>query len=183
MSARLQRLGIATVAVAALWAVAALYPIQAAAPNNPVTLPFEDRVDSLKVAPQGWAFFTRSPREPYLLPYVRASSGQWESAHVGQHAHPKHAFGLNRASRAQGVEMGLLQSEIDEDDWRDCDGAPEDCLPALPVTVTAENESPRPTLCGDVALLRQEPVPWAWSRGSDPPEMPGEAVRMEVACH
>lgn len=183
MRSRAERVGVATVVLTALWIIVAMYPIQAALPENPVSLPGDRHIDEVRrIAPEGWAFFTRDPREARNVPYVRAADGDWEEAHAGPHAHPRWAFGLNRSSRAQGVEVGLLYPSIPEEAWQDCDGPPERCLPSVPVTDQVDSDASEPTLCGDVAIVRQELPPWAWSVDGDPPVMPSEVARLEVRC-
>ena len=39
-----------------------------------------------------------------------------------------------------------------------------------------------PTLCGEVVISEQKPVPWAWSKLEKPFSMPAKVLRMEVKC-
>lgn len=175
------RLGLLAVAVAAVWTVIGGSVVHAYLPPNAILLPYEGRLRQLliAVAPQGWAFFTRNPREDRLLVFARTAVG-WRSVHAGPHSEPRHVFGFDRSSRAQGVELGLLRVTIPTDRWSDCDESITTCVADLtPYVVT--NPSPHPTLCGDIALAYQEPVPWAWADQPDL-EMPSRAVRLSVNC-
>src|SRR5438270_566632 len=70
------------------WATAGLYVVHAQIPRNVLELPLE-RVLKPAIpffAPEGWAFFTRDPREPHLLPYRHGTDGMWAFAHAGPHA-------------------------------------------------------------------------------------------------
>ena len=166
------------------WATAGLYVVHAQIPRNVLELPLERvlRPAIPFLAPEGWAFFTRDPREPRLLPYRHATNGVWAYAHAGPHADLRNVFGLDRISRAQGVEIGLLLGEFADTAWQPCTDAPTLCLDELPRTVSITNRSPAPTLCGDVGLVRQEPVPWAWARVESETTMPSTVVRLDIRC-
>jgi antimicrobial peptide system SdpA family protein len=166
------------------WATAGLYIVHAQIPRNVLELPFEQTVRSAIpfFVPEGWAFFTRDPREPRLLPYRRGTDGIWAYAHAGPHADIRNVFGLDRISRAQGVEIGLLLGEFADTAWRTCTDAPTLCLDDQPPSVPITNHSPAPTLCGDVGLVRQEPVPWAWARVGSETTMPSTVVRLDIRC-
>ena len=179
-----RRIGALALAVGFVWSVVGLYALAVALPASPVDLPLaEDRALTIRaLVPQGWAFFTRSPREPRVIPYAPAADGSWRSVHARRHAEPAQVFGLNRSSRAQGVEMGLLLDAVAEDDWVACDDTPQTCLASAAITVQTENVSPEPTLCGTIVLVRQEPLPWAWSGSSSPDSMPAEIAGLEISC-
>src|SRR4051812_32531054 len=103
-----------------------LYSLHSALPPNAITLPFESQTQVLRWAPQGWGFFTRNPREPQIVPFLR--NGHWRSANLGPHAQFKYALGLNRRSRAQGVEMGLLLGKLGIAEWTPCEAELATCL-------------------------------------------------------
>lgn len=111
MSSRARALGAQVLLVGSVLGLFVLYSVHAALPPNVLELPLERSVEPRKWAPQGWAFFTRNPREPRVLPFV-AESGTWRSANLGPHAQARYAFGLDRKSRAQGVEVGLLMGGL-----------------------------------------------------------------------
>ena len=180
----LHRLGAIALVVGALWGVVGVYALAVALPASPLDLPFaEERALTIRaLVPQGWAFFTRSPREPRVIPYAPAEDGTWRSVHARRHAEPAQVFGLNRSSRAQGVEMGLLLDAVGSDGWRECDDGPAACIAATPRSIATENVSPEPTLCGPVVLVRQEPLPWAWSRTSSQESMPVQTAGLEISC-
>lgn len=171
------------VALGLFWLGVALSSLHAALPTNPVTSLFaEDRLAVRSVLPQGWAFFTRSPREERTLPFLRDEGGVWHEIHTATHAEPRHAFGLNRRSRAQGVEVGLLLGEVSAAQWHDCGGPVAGCLDEAEVVARLRNPSPAPSVCGDVALVRREPLPWAWSQDDTVENMPALVARLEVSC-
>jgi antimicrobial peptide system SdpA family protein len=175
-----RRVGIWVLLIGAGFALPGVYSLHAGLPPNAITLPFAEYVDASKWAPQGWGFFTRDAREQQVLPFVWEKG--WKPANLGPHAQLRYAFGLNRRSRAQGVEMGLLQGQIAAKKWSKCDSEPIACLESLPVSERLKNDSPLPSLCGQVAFVRQEPTPWAWAVEGARDIMPAEIVKMEVLC-
>ncbi len=168
-------------ALGVVWMVGVLYAVYPVLPFNPARLPLSETVETQFWVPEGWAFFTRNPREPRMLIYVEEGDG-WQSALMGPHARASNLFGFNRASRAQGVEMGMLFTEVRQGPWQPCTGPIPECLDSLSPADTLVNISPRPTLCGVVGLAQQEPVPWAWSRSRKPITMPSEVIKLKVAC-
>jgi antimicrobial peptide system SdpA family protein len=179
-----RRLGRVLVAIALMWAVVGLYVVHSQLPSNALTLPGQDdlRPDIQVIAPQGWAFFTRSPRHPYLLAWRPGATADWQVAMLAPHAEPRNAFGFNRRSRAQPVEMALLGNLAPPERWVDCeDGDIAACLTAAPA-VAVTNPTPEPLLCGPVGLSSQEPLPWAWAEAAGTTRMPAIVLRLEVRC-
>ncbi|MFI9628829.1 SdpA family antimicrobial peptide system protein [Streptomyces sp. NPDC052042] len=167
-------------AVTGIWAVILLYVVQTQLPNNVVELPGQNRVTSATrtVVPQGWAFFTKSPRETDLDPYGLVD-GTWQSLRAGLHAE----YGFNRESRAQGLEIGLLFQRAQDDRPFACKGrALTDCLDRASTVTHADNPTPSPTLCGRIALVNQRPVPYAWRDFYPGTHTPESAYVLEVRC-
>lgn len=168
-------------AVVLFWITFAVYCVYPALPYSSVRLPGANAVNRLVLAPQGWAFFTRSPREARQLAYGRGREG-WKNATKGPHAQLRNALGLDRGSRAQGVEIALLMSAAGAGEWQGCEGAVLGCLDTVPRGPAVRNGSPNPSLCGTVAIVNRPPVPWAWVRSPEPVEMPSRILPLEVSC-
>lgn len=179
-----RRLGLLTLGLVLGWATLTVYVLHAALPYNPIRLPFEDRFDVRLVLPEGWAFFTRDPKDERMLPMIRGERDQWRRASQTPNFQPRNFFGIDRAARAQGVELGLLLEEARGAERAACEEAPEVCLARIPVAQRVHNRSPNPTLCGQVGVVFQKAVPWAWSRSSQEKKiiMPSQILRMDVEC-
>jgi antimicrobial peptide system SdpA family protein len=178
----LRALGAFTLALTCVWLTIAAYALHAVLPFNPIRLPFERWVHVRFWAPEGWGFFTRNPQEEAMLVFVRDRDGQWTSASMGPNGMPRNAFGLNRASRAQSVEAGLLAGGVPKNAYQPCGNQPAACLEHAPVGVSLKNPTPSPTLCGQVGIAMQKPLPWAWSNSRDRVIMPSRVARMNVDC-
>jgi sporulation delaying protein A len=176
-------LGAVALLLAALWTAIGSYVVHSYFPANVIELPGEAvaRRDLPYVVPEGWAFFTRDAREERILLFRRAVDG-WHPANLGPHAEARNIFGLDRASRAQGVELALLISGVGAEDWTSCEMAPIDCVAHAAFARSVDNVSPRPSLCGDVGVALQEPVPWVWASAGGSVTMPSRVIRLSVAC-
>jgi antimicrobial peptide system SdpA family protein len=165
------------------WLLPALYVIQIHLPGNTLTFPGQDAVATTvnRVAPQGWSFFTKSPRESELQPYV-LHEGAWEDQLMGPNSAPHNVFGLDRRSRSQGIEMALLLAEADGLRWTKCDRDLAACLDQAKKPGTVANRVPEPTLCGRVALVEQKPVPFAWRDLMDATHTPDRLTVLDVSC-
>lgn len=178
----LRWLGLSALSLGAVWLIVSVYAVHAALPSNPISLPFENQISVRSWLPQGWGLFTKDPRQERMFMFGRQDDGRWNSLSLAPLARASNAFGLNRASRAQGVEADRLFVKLANKDWRACQDEPVRCLEMASVVATLHNVSPRPTLCGDVGLVLQPPVPWAWSRSGSKIVMPSRVARLKVGC-
>ncbi|GAA2615011.1 hypothetical protein GCM10010425_04570 [Streptomyces spororaveus] len=172
-------------ATTAAWVVICLYVAQSFLPHNTISLPGQGKTRKVAtvVAPQGWAFFTKSAKDPQYAPY-RMTGGQWHSAALTPHSRPSNAFGLDRASRSQGIEVALLLHQ-ENVTWTPCaeTRSVTDCLKrAAAQATTTTNPSPDPTLCGRAAVAEMRPVPWAWRDLSPEPHTPERIAVWDVTC-
>jgi len=178
----LRALGAVVVAQLLVSAVVVMYAIHGGMPRNALRLPLETQVSSVLWAPQGWKFFTRDAREERTSLYVHRD-GEWRSAARTPNASVENLLGANRRGRAQGIELGLLLENVPATAWQKCDG--EDAMTCLDAATEAShprNVSPNPSLCGEVGLVSQRPVPWAWAHLGLHVAMPITVLRLEVPC-
>lgn len=174
-------LGLLTLLLIVAWSAFGIAAIQRVLPYNPIRVPVAQSIKISIWAPEGWAFFTRPPQEMKTL-VLGERNGEWISASLGPQARPANFFGMNRASRAQGIELGLLNAQIPVNGWRPCEDVPVSCLKSAPVVTTLENRSPHPTYCGKIGIVRQRPVPWAWQASARKINMPSYVVVVRSEC-
>lgn len=175
-------LGAVFLLLVGFWVMLFVYSIHSALPYNPIKLPLANYLKANVFMTQGWKFFTRNPREEDFRVFVKDSNGKWTNALRGANASPINFFGLKRDTRAQGIEMGLIVSAIQKDKWQKCTDKPEICLESAPTALVFNNVIQSPTLCGELGLALQEPIPWAWSRAKKEVIMPSKALKVEVVC-
>lgn len=176
-----RRLGLATISVVAFWMFLVVYAAYPALPFSPVRSPLQRQLGIATMLPEGWAFFTRDPREPRTWIYARGPRG-WAKNSLWPHSRLRNLFGLNRESRSQGVELGSFLNWMNGRRWAKCHDEVTTCLERVPVLARLRNRYERPTLCGTVGLVMQPPVPWAWSTSPHEVIMPSAVVKLEITC-
>ncbi|WP_242227340.1 SdpA family antimicrobial peptide system protein [Bacillus cereus group sp. BfR-BA-01315] len=170
--------GITFLAISILWFLIFFYGIQNALPANPIKdLPFSKKLNMTTWFPQGWGFYSKSPRDSYFS-LVDVKSG--ELAAEWPNNLPKNYFGLKRFGRSQGIESGMISSKVPEISMQNCSEDPKNCLKKSKVLMNIENDTPNPTICGDIGIVNQKPVPWAWSKRKI--DMPSKIARVNVTC-
>lgn len=175
------RKGIAAACIAAAWGAIFLFVLVHSLPHNPVGGVFPDRIGIRIFIPEGWAFFTKNPRDRQFQVFAERD-GLWIPAMRMPVARPGNLFGVDRAARAQGVELGMILQKVPDAAWAECasdDGA---CLGAASGDFEILNGLAAPTLCGRIGVVLREPVPWAWRSSRDEIHMPALAARLRVRC-
>jgi antimicrobial peptide system SdpA family protein len=167
--------------VTAFWSVGLAYAVHPALPYNPVKLPFAESIRTVVWAPQGWSFFTRDAREARVL-VLQQVDGRWRSALRGPNARVANVFGFDRAPRAEGTEMAMLTQAVPPGRWRECEEGIERCLAKGESAIAVRLPVPHPLICGDVVLVVQQPVPWAWLSMPQKVDMPIRSARVSVSC-
>lgn len=190
---KLRSRGLMVVGIVVAFLIAVVYGADASLPDNALGLPWQNKGLIRSVVPEGWGFFTRSPREAELLPWHRDDTNQWSPVSVGVNASPGGGFGASRRPRALSIEMGLIYGTAANQHatWRACDpdGSTDpvdvtvnQCLATSSTTQKVHNNTPKPTLCGPVAIVSQEPLPWAWASDNVGDQMPVKVMQLEVSC-
>lgn len=177
-----KRLGIYVLALLLFWTTIVAYSVHPILPANPIELPLEEKSPLVHFLPQGWAFFTRDPRSMDMSAFVRTTDATWHSLPSGNRFWP-HLLNFSRRWKLAGVEIGIVLSEMSDLQWQACEELPTTCLEKAPLSGTMENIMSQPSLCGEVGMVRQPPIPWAWRQSSEETVMPSEVLRLQVSCH
>lgn len=172
-------LGLQAVCVVAFWSVIVAYVLHAVIPSNPIRLPKEDLIAAKVWAPQGWAFFTRNPKGPVLKAFA-LKQGSWRLIQLPRNGSGENLLGFSRRARALGIELGLVTSFVHESEWFDCETDPADCLAQISRSKKVKNRVSEPRLCGEIGIVFQEPLPWAWAAKEI--TMPSKISRLSVRC-
>jgi antimicrobial peptide system SdpA family protein len=166
--------------LALLWAGLAGFVLLASPADSPLRAGYATRRGMIALFPQGWAFFTRDPREAVDWAY---RPGPPLAPLLYPNASPRNLFGLSRGARALNVELAALLVDLPKSAWRPCDDRLERCLAQdAGETVAVLNRFAGRRICGALVVERQPPVPWAWGRGHDTVHMPSSVARLDVRC-
>lgn len=146
------------------WGTLALILFLTAMPYSSLEMDKTTKLRFQRILPEGWSFFTKSPRDPYVF-ILTVKDDKLAAYSNLPNSNPQNLFGAKRNGRAIGVEFGLLTQDLSEQDWLECDPkeilalAQSDTVPSI----TVKNPYKRPLLTGEVVVVTQEPIPWAWS--------------------
>lgn len=178
---RLRNIGLQVCAAVVISIVAVVYVTQASLSATPFTMPFGSHVsvETKVLVPEGWAFFTLSPRTPEPAVYSRDASGDWRSVTAGPLAVLGSLMGLDRATRAQGTEIAIIIAQVPATAWVSCSKAPVQCM-AGSGTVTVVNLSSHKSVCGEIGIAIQQVKPWAWHDLDS--VMPSRVAVVTVRC-
>ncbi|WP_405615092.1 SdpA family antimicrobial peptide system protein [Streptomyces sp. NBC_00076] len=173
------------IVVGAVVAVLGIIGIHSQLPRNALELPGESsgfRENIGYIFPQGWAFFTKSPRDPTIEMFKIDAQGNPEKLSLTPHSAPHNFFGLGRKSRAQGPEYALLVESVPYSTWAACGTELKSCLaPKLPAHEVVDR-TPSPTFCGDVYAVSWKPQPWAWRDITTQDHVPERVLHLKVKC-
>lgn len=177
-SARRASSRVITAGVWAAWVVFGLYVVQANLPANVVSLPFAESLRMRTFVPEGWAFFTKTPRDPALLVYDRASGRALNAPLLSE----RPLLNVTRLARAQGVELGLIMGAVHNATWAPCVAALQDCFSEAQGPPTrVRNSATVKSVCGEVWLVQRRRLPWSY-RQLKPEDMPSLILPLSVAC-
>lgn len=160
-----------------IWSTLFFYSIHRMLPSNPLKIPFEDQLQTDKWFPQRWEFYSRDARSDLFLAYNKDGSlaANWPNSSV------KNVFGIYRYGRSQGVELGLLSQIVPEESYIECESGYANCTESL-TSHKVVNPLEYPTICGQVDIVLEEPIPWAWSKNKDMINMPSKIARLDISC-
>lgn len=176
------KIGLVFSGVVLLWCALALKVLISSLPYNAMSGSRMKAAGLATILPQGWAFFTKDPRETNYFAY-EARNGELVSI-LQPNASPENYFGFTRRTRVRGVELGGIIERIANYQWVDCpngaaaDWSTVDTIPAQKVINTAYD----PTFCGVIYLEQKKAIPWAWSKSRQSISMPSKLIKLEVVC-
>lgn len=115
------------------------------------------------IASESFPFFTRNPETDFAGVYSISPDGKISNLLITPQAKPRNGFGFSRRQRAQGPELAFLTKDP-KLDWRKCQGSALDCVRRGTErrAVKISNDSPVPSICGNVFLTIEKPVPWSY---------------------
>lgn len=148
-------------------------------PTNPISYTVSHSQFINQLYPQGWGFFSKDPRDS--TPNVYNMDTKKEAA-IWPNNRLRNLFGASRYGRAQGTELGFIMSKIPNSKWEKCDEGSLTCLSKKKPQITVKNTTPKTTLCGDLGIAQEKPVPWAFGDAIKEIEMPSKVVRVKVKC-
>lgn len=112
--------------------------------------------------PEGWSFFTRSPREEMAEIYEIKNNNTLTRISY-QCSAPENLFGISKKSRKIGMELSIIATVINDSLWVN-QGSSQINIDALPITKIKINQDDiKIILKGNYIIKTKMPIPWAWS--------------------
>jgi antimicrobial peptide system SdpA family protein len=142
------------------WLLLVSYIAIANFPHSPISFSRNISTGTVLFIPEGWGFFSKSPRDDIFEIYVRKNNN-WQMIRTLPFGSARNYFGLKRDARATGVEFALLSHLTKEEDWRKVNDKKECFQYSTPVD-TLINIQNMPLICGDVMFVTYPQIPWAW---------------------
>lgn len=144
---------------------------------NPISIAQKEAKLIFTLAPQGWGFFTRSPRELQTLIYIKKNA-KYELVNKSG-SDPEYLFGLSRYSRRKNIELGQIFSTLPDSIWSVCPTREIfDCDSGKVFSV--KNVYKNSACFGDYLLILSEPIPWAWAKSYNRITMPFKYCKIRV---
>lgn len=142
-----------------------LYLLILSVPENPIKIryPFFSHREVTLVAPQGWSFFTKNPRDEDIYLYKIEGSRLHKKSIVNMQA--SQGFGIDRENRLISTKLLKITAGIARKDWLTYKGDVTKFVESIGVDKFAviNVKVKEPSLCGKYCVVLKEPVPWSWS--------------------
>lgn len=146
--------------------------------NNDNAMPLSKERASLlySIIPQGWAFFTREPKED-IINFYEIKGKNLILLNEGASLNVKHIFGFNRISRKLSIDLSTLYLNVPKKLWTDFKFS-EQSLEKQKIYFATSEMLENKDLKGEFLLTKTRRKPWAWQSGNV--EMPISAVKIFI---
>ncbi len=126
--------------------------------------------------PQGWAFFTRDPKED-IFNFYQIDDDNLVLLNEAPSLNPKQFFGFNRTSRKINIDMSYLVTNIPSKLWKDFSNMGCELYNLNSHSFLSQNLQ-NDEFKGEYLLVKKRRKPWAWKTGQT--KMPQKAVRIII---
>ncbi|MGO4875593.1 SdpA family antimicrobial peptide system protein [Pedobacter psychrotolerans] len=149
-------------------------------PSNPMNLALKRPKAFLALVPEGWAFFTRSPREAQILIY--ACQGNKLTLLEHRHSSYRNLLGLNRRVTKLFGELQFIKRQIKDYQYADTKfNYQSGKIQGVPGhVVEVKNQMDYPILMGQYVVVYQKAIPWSWYRSNENIDMPAKIIKLNI---
>ena len=136
-------------------------------PENPIKTrySFFSEKEIKNFTPQGWSFFTKSPKLEEVYLYKVDTINQKIKKVILRNTQLSQLFGIRRDNRLIITKINKITSDIDKDFWVNNneninvflkDKTKYDKLNKISIATK------KPSICGLYCVILKKPVPWSW---------------------
>lgn len=133
--------------------------------DNPVRLKYSNAQRIYDFIPQGWAFFTRNPKENVVKLYKLSDRHNLEYINSTTSLSYKDLFGIKRHKRRISAELSEIISNMKKGEkWKEYRNVKvEDVSKEISTSDTITNNFVNPLLeRGEYVIYSSKRLPWAW---------------------
>lgn len=127
--------------------------------------------------PQGWSFFTKSPRDEALSVY-RVINGQIEALPMSNHQNI--GFGLSRNTRLIGYEASIVASSIHPSKWKSYKNRPIESFVNDSVIIVQQKPGFHHFTKGEYIFKLFKNIPFAWAGQQQETNTPFKITRISI---
>jgi antimicrobial peptide system SdpA family protein len=127
-----------------------------------------------KTIPEGWGFFTKSPRED-LIEIYRVENKKIEKVELRNTSYTSF-FGASRKNRKLSMEVSIMSELVNESEWLKKTDMAKLVIPNKIVKV--DNKNLKYLKGGEFVLIKRQIVPWAWTDIVKPNQVPYEIAHI-----
>ena len=133
-----------------------------------------------RLLPEGWAFFTRNPREDDYVPYLFHSGKLIKVPYYPIFTSCNH-WGLGRKYKAINTEVSFVLNDVKSHKWVEQDTfSLGDIYRSFDSTIIVKAKVPNPLLIDTFCIISTKPIPWAWFSTTFPEDYPCKYIYVTV---
>ena len=114
------------------------------------------------VSPQGWGFFTKSPREDNV--YIYSLTNSLVKSEMQPNNHYSNYFGISKKSRMVGYEVSMILTQLKHEKWSFFNGT----FANDKKSINVDNSNLHFLKNGKYALVKEKITPYLWRKLSTP---------------
>jgi antimicrobial peptide system SdpA family protein len=128
-----------------------------------------------RTIPQGWGFFTKSPREDIIELYKVNNNHSIEKMELRNTSY-KNFFGASRQNRKIAMEVSIISELVPDSLWSDNTDITKLNVPQNKTKVDGKNL--KYLKSNEYVLVKRKIVPWAWMEIVKPNQIPYEIAHV-----
>lgn len=148
--------------------------------STPYDNPYFVKKLTRNLFPEGWGFFTRNPREEML--YFLKNDNDKLIKMINPCSSSEYSFGLDRNCRSKSAELEVIISQINDSLWVTEDTSillGKKKIFSIPKD-TVTNFFYYPKITGNILIVKQKRLPWAWSKNRNNLKIPLKYIEIYV---
>ncbi|UGU15382.1 SdpA family antimicrobial peptide system protein [Sinomicrobium kalidii] len=128
--------------------------------------------------PEGWGFFTKSPRETMVDIYKKQDQENWKRVNISNSSR-KNLFGFSRKARVMGIDIDIILRNIAKEDFIAFTGNFMNNIPDRIYTIEYD-KSFQFINVGEYLIVERKIIPWFYAQSAKEKDVPGLIMRIEI---